>query len=49
VVTSALPSAQNLYAYASRYATGTRIARESILISTLAAAPVLVLVAALLG
>ncbi|MCH6162650.1 AEC family transporter [Streptomyces marispadix] len=49
VVTSALPSAQNLYAYASRYATGTRIARESILISTLAAAPVLVIVAALLG
>ncbi|QPP06535.1 AEC family transporter [Streptomyces bathyalis] len=49
VVTSALPSAQNLFTYASRYGTGTRIARESILISTLAAAPVLVLVAALLG
>lgn len=49
VVTSALPSAQNLFAYASRYGTGTRIARESILVSTLAAAPVLVLVAALLG
>jgi malonate transporter len=49
VVTSALPSAQNLFTYAARYGTGTRIARESILISTLAAAPVLVLVAALLG
>ncbi|NLU74830.1 AEC family transporter [Streptomyces sp. HNM0575] len=49
VVTSALPSAQNLFAYASRYGTGTRLARESILVSTLAAAPALVLVAALLG
>ena len=49
VVTAALPSAQNLFTYASRYGTGTRIARESILVSTLAAAPVLVLVAALLG
>ncbi|WP_314177519.1 AEC family transporter [Streptomyces winkii] len=49
VVTSALPSAQNLFTYASRYGTGTRLARESILISTLAAAPALVLVAALLG
>ncbi|OEV31183.1 hypothetical protein AN219_06335 [Streptomyces nanshensis] len=49
VVTSALPSAQNLFTYASRYGTGTRVARESILVSTLAAAPVLVLIAALLG
>jgi malonate transporter and related proteins len=49
VVTSALPSAQNLFTYAARYGTGTRLARESILISTLAAAPALVLVAALLG
>ncbi|RAJ63263.1 hypothetical protein K378_03374 [Streptomyces sp. Amel2xB2] len=49
VVTSALPSAQNLFAYALRYGTGTRIAREAILISTLASVPVLVLVAALLG
>jgi malonate transporter len=47
VVTSALPSAQNLFTYASRYGLGTRLARESILLSTLAAAPVLVLVAAL--
>lgn len=49
VVTSALPSAQNLFTYASRYDVGTRLARESILLSTLAAAPVLVVVAALLG
>ncbi|HEV7625972.1 MAG TPA: AEC family transporter [Streptomyces sp.] len=49
VVTSALPSAQNLFTYATRYDVGTRVARESILLSTLAAAPVLVLIAALLG
>lgn len=49
VVTSALPSAQNLFTYAARYDVGTRLARESILLSTLAAAPVLVVVAALLG
>lgn len=49
VVTSALPSAQNLFTYASRYGTGTRLAREAILVSTLAAVPVLVVIAALLG
>ncbi|MGH3314023.1 MAG: AEC family transporter, partial [Streptomyces sp.] len=49
VVTSALPSAQNLFTYAARYEVGTRLARESILLSTLAAAPVLVLIAAVLG
>ncbi|MFC4493777.1 AEC family transporter [Streptomyces ovatisporus] len=49
VVTSALPSAQNLFTYAARYGLGTRLARESILLSTLASAPVLVLVAAVLG
>ncbi|HWM36487.1 MAG TPA: AEC family transporter [Streptomyces sp.] len=49
VVTSALPSAQNLFTYATRYGAGMRLARESILLSTLAAAPVLVLIAAVLG
>lgn len=49
VVTSALPSAQNLFTYASRYETGTRLARESILLSTLMAIPVLLAVAALLS
>ncbi|MGW3569875.1 AEC family transporter [Streptomyces sp. NPDC000941] len=49
VVTSALPSAQNLFTYAVRYQTATRLARESILLSTLLAAPVLLTVAALLG
>ncbi|MGW7521379.1 AEC family transporter [Streptomyces sp. NPDC054796] len=49
VVTSALPSAQNLFTYASRYGVGTRLARESILLSTLLAVPTLLTVAALLG
>ncbi|MEW1725034.1 AEC family transporter [Streptomyces sp. NPDC093109] len=49
VVTSALPAAQNLYTYASRYRVGERLARESILLSTVASVPVLVVIAALLG
>ncbi|MFF7651148.1 AEC family transporter [Streptomyces sp. NPDC007983] len=49
VVTSALPSAQNLFTYAVRYDTSTILARESILLSTVLAAPVLITVAALLG
>ena len=49
VVTSALPAAQNLFTYASRYRVGEVLARESILLSTLASVPVLVVVAALLG
>jgi malonate transporter and related proteins len=49
VVTSALPAAQNLYTYAARYRTATRLASESILLSTVLAVPVLTVVAALLG
>ncbi|CAL9457374.1 AEC family transporter [Streptomyces sp. Tu 3180] len=49
VVTSALPAAQNLFTYASRYRVGETLARESILVSTVLSVPVLVLVAALLG
>ncbi|WP_377272694.1 AEC family transporter [Peterkaempfera sp. SMS 1(5)a] len=49
VVTSALPAAQNLFTYASRYQTGVRLARESILLSTILAVPVLTTVAAVLG
>ncbi|MGW7268365.1 AEC family transporter [Streptomyces sp. NPDC054842] len=49
VVTSALPAAQNLFTYASRYGTGEALARESILLSTIVSVPVLVLIAALLG
>lgn len=49
VVTSALPAAQNLFAYASRYGVATRLAREAILVSTVLAVPVLFAVVALLG
>ncbi|MGW8379705.1 AEC family transporter [Streptomyces sp. ODS28] len=49
VVTAALPAAQNLYTYASRYGVGTRLARESILLSTLLAIPSLLVIAALLA
>ncbi|MFD4558764.1 AEC family transporter [Streptomyces sp. NPDC058469] len=49
VVTSALPGAQNLYTYASRYRTGEGLARDSILLSTVLSVPVLVVIAALLG
>lgn len=49
VVTSALPAAQNLYTYASQYGVAERLARESILLSTILAVPVLVTIAALLG
>ncbi|MFD7285550.1 AEC family transporter [Streptomyces sp. NPDC059863] len=49
VVTSALPAAQNLYTYASRYRVAERLARESILLSTMLSVPGLVVVAAFLG
>ncbi|MEV0979304.1 AEC family transporter [Streptomyces sp. NPDC049915] len=49
VVTSALPAAQNLFTYASRYRVAESLARESILLSTVASVPVLVAVAAVLG
>ncbi|MDI2028137.1 AEC family transporter [Saccharopolyspora sp. TS4A08] len=49
VVISALPAAQNLFVYASRYNVGVRLARESILLSTILSVPVLVTVTALLG
>jgi malonate transporter and related proteins len=49
VVTSALPAAQNLYTYASRYRVAEGLARDAILVSTVLSVPVLVVVAALLG
>ncbi|MEU5845103.1 AEC family transporter [Saccharopolyspora shandongensis] len=49
VVISALPAAQNLFVYASRYNVGVRLARESILLSTILSVPVLFAVTALLG
>ncbi|POX42704.1 hypothetical protein C3486_03795 [Streptomyces sp. Ru73] len=49
VVIAALPAAQNLYTYASQYRVAERLARESVLLSTLLSVPALVAIAALLG
>ncbi|MFE5144525.1 AEC family transporter [Streptomyces fagopyri] len=49
VVTSALPAAQNLFTYASRYHVGETLARESILLSTILSVPALVVIATALG
>jgi predicted permease len=48
-VTSALPTAQNVFVYASAYGRGTVLARDVILISTVLSVPVLVGIAVLLG
>ncbi|MCY1676687.1 AEC family transporter [Pseudarthrobacter sp. SL88] len=49
VLMAALPPAQNVFLFASRYGRGMAVARETILISTAAAAPVLVLIVWLLA
>lgn len=49
VVMAALPSAQNVLVTAVRYQTGEVIARDTVLLTTIAAIPVVVLVALLLG
>jgi hypothetical protein len=49
VMTAALPTAQNIFLHATRYRTGEGVARESILVTTLASLPVTLLVAVLLG
>ncbi|KOX06971.1 AEC family transporter [Streptomyces sp. NRRL B-3648] len=49
VVTAALPGAQNLFTYASRYHVAESLARESVLLSTVVSVPVLVGVATVLG
>jgi malonate transporter and related proteins len=48
-VTSALPTAQNVFVYASAYDRGTLLARDVILLSTVLSVPVLVGIAVLLG
>lgn len=48
VITAALPAAQNIYNYAVTYDTGERLARDSILITTLGSVPVIVLATLLL-
>ncbi|KAB8163443.1 AEC family transporter [Streptomyces sp. 3MP-14] len=49
VVTVALPTAQNVFTYASHYGVGLRLAREAVLLSTALSVPVLTVIAALLG
>jgi malonate transporter len=49
VTLSALPTAQNIFNYASRYETGVVLARDTVLATTLASVPVIVVIAALLA
>jgi hypothetical protein len=49
VITAALPTAQNIFLHATRYRVGEDVARETILITTLASLPVALLVALVLG
>jgi malonate transporter and related proteins len=49
VITSALPTAQNVFVYASTHDRGTRLARDTILLTTVLSVPVLAGVAILLG
>ena len=48
-VTSALPTAQNIFVYAATYDRGTVLARDAILLSTVLSVPVLVGIAVLLA
>lgn len=49
VVTSALPTAQNIFVHATRFDRATVLARDTILITTVGSVPVILLVATLLG
>ena len=49
VVTAALPTAQNVFVAASRYEQGVLVAKDTVLLTTIASLPVLVLTAALLA
>jgi predicted permease len=49
VVTSSLPTAQNIFVHATRYDRATVLARDTILITTMGSVPVILVVAALLG
>ncbi len=49
VVVSALPTAQNVFMFASRYARGIPLARDTVLLSSILAIPALIGVAALLA
>jgi malonate transporter len=49
VTLSALPTAQNVYNFAARYQRGVVVARDTVLVTTVASIPALVLIAALLA
>ena len=49
VVLAGLPTAQNIFVYAQRYDRGIAVARDTVLLTTIGAVPVLVLVAAILA
>ncbi|ANP74248.1 AEC family transporter [Cryobacterium arcticum] len=49
VTVSALPTAQNIFNFASRYDRGVVVARDTVLLTTIGAIPALVIVAALLA
>ncbi|TIH38704.1 AEC family transporter [Subtercola vilae] len=49
VVLAALPTAQNIFNFAHRYEVGIVVARDVVLLSTIASVPVLLVVAGLLG
>lgn len=48
-VTAALPTAQNIFTHATRYARAEALARDTILLTTIACLPITVLIAAALG
>ncbi|MBN8882189.1 MAG: AEC family transporter [Salana multivorans] len=49
VVIAALPTAQNVFTYAMRYDRGVMVARESVLVTTILAVPVVLVAAAVLS
>lgn len=49
VALAALPTAQNVFNYASRYRQGELLARDTVLVTTIAALPVLLVISALLA
>ena len=49
VVLAGLPTAQNIFVYAQRYQRGVTLARDTVLLTTIGAVPILVVVAALLA
>ncbi|WP_454118770.1 AEC family transporter [Microbacterium lacticum] len=47
-VLAALPTAQNVFNYAQRFGVGETIARDTVFVTTLGCAPILLLITALL-